>query len=71
MKSSNTDADNVNDDIIDIVYNEGNADIDPSYGIIDSGCGKTVAGMKWIDAYVEIHGDESKPIKRKVESEKF
>ena len=42
---------------IDHVYKEGNHDIDPSKGIIDSGCPRTVAGRPWLDAYIESKGD--------------
>ena len=53
-------------EIVEIVYNEGNADIDPYKMVVDSGCPKTVTGRPWIDAYIESKGD----IKINLEKEK-
>ena len=36
---------------------EGNTDVDPYEGVIDSGCPKTVAGKAWIDAFIESKQD--------------
>ena len=33
------------------VYKEGGQNMDPYKGVIDTGCPKTVAGRKWMDAY--------------------
>ena len=54
---------------IDHVYKEGNHDIDPFKGIIDSGCPRTVAGRPWLDAYIESKGDIK--VKRSKENELF
>ena len=43
-------------DIVETIYNEGNVDIDPYEGVVDSGCPKTVAGKPWIDAFIESKG---------------
>ena len=43
----------INKEIIDIIYAEGNIDINPYEGIIDSGCPKSVAGKAWMDSYIE------------------
>ena len=57
-------------EFIEVVYNEGNHDIDPFKAIIDSGCPKTVTGRPWLDAFIEgIKGDLK--IKRTKENERF
>ena len=43
--------------IIEMIYMEGNKDVDPYEGVIDSGCPKTVAGKAWIDAFIESKQD--------------
>ena len=46
----------IDKDIIETIYTEGNVDIDPYVGIVDSGCPKTVAGKPWMDAFIESKG---------------
>ena len=50
---------------------EGNNDINPFFGILDTACPKTVAGRVWLDSYVESLGMGHAPIKQRVENEKF
>ena len=51
---------NVNDDIdkkiIEVVYSEGNLDVDPYKLVVDCGCPKTVTGKPWMDAFMESKG---------------
>ena len=53
------------------MYTEGNPDISPHHGIVDTACPKTVAGKKFLDSYVETNRDDLEPIKRTRENEKF
>ena len=56
-------------DFIEIVYSEGNCDIDPYKLVVDNGCPKTVTGQPWMDAFIESKGDIQ--VKLEKEREKF
>ena len=64
---------NVNDDIdkriIEVVYSEGNLDVDPYKLVVDCGCPKTVTGKPWMDAFMESKGFGV--IRREKENEYF
>ena len=62
--------DSVGNAIVKIIYEEGNADIDPYKLVVDCGCPKTVCGKPWMDAFVESKGDNF-VIKRVKEDEQF
>ena len=47
------------DDVIEVIYKEGNVDIDPFKLVVDCGCPKTVTGKPWMDAYMESIGDNA------------
>ena len=55
---------NNDDDCFD-VYKEGNDDIDPNIGIVDTACPKTCAGRKWLDCHVETLDVESNKMQRR------
>ena len=55
-------------EINEIFFREGNRDINPFIGIVDSGCPKSVAGKPWMDAFVESKGVL---VKRSREAEHF
>ena len=62
---------NVDENVIDVVHNEGNSDLDPSICIIDTSCPSSVCGRKVFDAIVESRGDDGKLISRRKENKKF
>ena len=39
-----------NGNFIEMIYKEGNNDIDPTVAIVDTGCLKTEAGKPWLDS---------------------
>ena len=49
---------------------EGEENLDPDRGIIDTGCYKMVTGQMWMDAYAESKG-EKVIIKTRKENESF
>ena len=55
------------DDFTTILH-AGSSDSNPFCAIIDTGCPKTVAGRKWMDAFTETQGN---PLKRTCDNEKF
>ena len=55
----------------ELVFSEGNNDIDPNVGIVDNACPKTCAGRKWLDWHVETLDVELLPVKCKEENENF
>ena len=58
-------------ELVEIVYNEGNSDIDPYKMVVDSGCPKTVTGRPWIDAFIESKGDISVKLEKEKEHFRF
>ena len=58
------------DDVIEVIYKEGNVDVDPFKLVVDCGCPKTVTGKPWMDAYMESIGNDV-VIKRSRENESF
>ena len=56
-------------DFIEVVYSEGNCDIDPYKLVVDNGCPKTVTGQPWMDAFIESKGDIQ--VKLEKENQKF
>ena len=49
-------------DLIELVYKEGNIDIDPCVAIVDTGCPKTVAGRRWMNSYLNSVGKDFKSL---------
>ena len=65
IKDTIENCDDLDRDIIEIVYKEGTDNIDPYRGIVDSGCPRTVSGKPWMDAFIESKGDDIKVTRRK------
>lgn len=59
-----------NNDFVEIVFNEGNTDIDPFKCVVDCGAPKTVAGKRWMDSYIATK-DDNFIVKLKKENERF
>ena len=57
--------------LVEMIYNEGNTDIDPSVAIIDTGCLKTVAGRPWMDSYIKSRESENLRLNFRREEIKF
>ena len=55
--------------IVEVIYSEGNCDVDPYRLVVDCGCPKTVTGKPWMDAFIESKGDIL--VKREKEDELF
>ena len=53
----------VKKEIVRILYEEGNNDIDPCVGIIDTGAPKTVAGRPWLQSYLSSTGQKLDSLK--------
>ena len=58
-------------ELVKIVYNEGNSDIDPYKLVVDSGCPKTVTGRPWIDAFIASKGDVRVRLQKEKEHFRF
>ena len=43
-----------------LVYQEGNNDVDPYHAVVDTGCPKTVCGNPFMDAFIASKGDNFK-----------
>ena len=56
-------------EFIENVYSVGDCDIDPYKLVVDCGCPKTVAGRRWMDAFIESKGDVK--IRLEKENERF
>ena len=67
IKSNN---DDFHDKMVEVIYQEGNPDIDPNVGIVDCACPKSVVGRPWMDAHSETIPNGT-VIKREKENEQF
>ena len=68
--SENNSEENIKETFTNIVYSEGNTDIDPYNAIVDTGCPKTVCGKAFMDSFTASKGDDIF-VKRKIENECF
>ena len=58
-------------ELVEMIYKEGNNDIDPSVAIVDTGCLKTVAGRPWMDSYIQSIKADNRTLKFRREELKF
>ena len=56
-------------DFIEVIYSEGNCEVDPYKLIVDTACPKTVTGRPWMDAFIASKGDVKVSLEK--EDEKF